>query len=171
MGLIRVRCATFRSVGCAQVPSQVFSPPCLVRCGIMQIQGMDWLNLPKNIPTISNMPWAIGPNVTHRNDWGNAERACVMLSGDDCVLDTTTSFDHCAIRCVGTGTPGFHATDYGWNTPEDRASVGHPQGNVSTLAGNGQPGYKDGWGSEAQFDNPTGIIVDRDRNVCVPCAV
>lgn len=120
---------------------------------------MNWANLPKNIPTLNNMPWAVGPAVQHRNDWGNAERACVMLTGDDCILDTTTDFDKCAVRCVGTGSPGFTPTPYGWTTPTDRASVGHPQGNVSTLAGTGFPGYVDGPGDMAQFSNPLGVAV------------
>ena len=119
-----MRRATTRLVPCAESGTRL---PATAYAHVLQIQGMNWDNLPKNIPTYSNMPWAVGPNVRHRNDWGNAERACVMLSGEDCILDTTSSFDSCAVRCVGTGSPGFAPTDYGWTTPQDRASVGHPQ--------------------------------------------
>lgn len=41
------------------------------------------------------------------------------------------------------------------------------QGNVTTLAGNGEPGYKEGIGSEAQFNYPRGIVVDSKGNLYV----
>lgn len=42
-----------------------------------------------------------------------------------------------------------------------------PSGSVSTLAGNGKPGYKDGKGTAAQFDSPVGIAVDKNGFVYV----
>lgn len=42
-----------------------------------------------------------------------------------------------------------------------------PQGRVSTLAGNGQPGFIDGVGSSAGFDFPTGITVDLAGNIYI----
>ncbi len=35
-----------------------------------------------------------------------------------------------------------------------------PQGQVSTVAGNGQPGWRDGPGAQAQFNGPMGVAVD-----------
>jgi len=35
-----------------------------------------------------------------------------------------------------------------------------PEGEVSTLAGDGNPGYKDGLGPDAEFTYPSGIVVD-----------
>jgi hypothetical protein len=42
-----------------------------------------------------------------------------------------------------------------------------PQGDVSTLAGAGQPGFADGSGSTARFDAPWGIAVDQAGNLYV----
>ncbi|MBC3919915.1 gluconolaconase [Undibacterium sp. CY18W] len=42
-----------------------------------------------------------------------------------------------------------------------------PDGIVTTLAGNGKPGYHDGAGAEAQFNGPVGIAVDAAGNVYV----
>jgi sugar lactone lactonase YvrE len=42
-----------------------------------------------------------------------------------------------------------------------------PDGNVTTLAGNGKPGYADGIGADAQFNAPVGVAVDRDGVVFV----
>ncbi|KQQ96453.1 NHL repeat-containing protein [Massilia sp. Leaf139] len=42
-----------------------------------------------------------------------------------------------------------------------------PQGGVSTLAGDGQPGYADGQGRAARFNAPVGVAVDARGNVYV----
>lgn len=42
-----------------------------------------------------------------------------------------------------------------------------PDGAVSTIAGNGRPGYKDGKGKDARFSWPTGIAADRTGNLYV----
>lgn len=42
-----------------------------------------------------------------------------------------------------------------------------PQGMVSTLAGDGTPGFADGPGAQARFDGPTGIAVGADGRVYV----
>ncbi|MDO8702323.1 MAG: gluconolaconase [Undibacterium sp.] len=42
-----------------------------------------------------------------------------------------------------------------------------PQGMVSTLAGNGKPGYLDGAAAEAQFNGPIGVAVDKTGKVYV----
>ncbi|GAB3383383.1 gluconolaconase [Lysobacter fragariae] len=42
-----------------------------------------------------------------------------------------------------------------------------PDGNVVTLAGTGQPGFRDGPAAQAQFDGPTGVAVDAAGQVYV----
>ncbi|QDH70770.1 NHL repeat-containing protein [Marilutibacter alkalisoli] len=42
-----------------------------------------------------------------------------------------------------------------------------PAGVVTTLAGNGQPGFHDGAGAQAQFDGPMGVAVDASGRVHV----
>jgi sugar lactone lactonase YvrE len=42
----------------------------------------------------------------------------------------------------------------------------HPDGRVSTVAG-GDKGFADGWGKAAQFNNPTGIVIDTDGSLVV----
>ena len=42
-----------------------------------------------------------------------------------------------------------------------------PEGEVSTFAGSGKPGYRDGKGKEAEFYLPIGVSVDSDDNIYV----
>jgi len=42
-----------------------------------------------------------------------------------------------------------------------------PQGQVSTLAGTGKKGYKDGNGTDAQFNEPFGVAVETNGNILV----
>lgn len=42
-----------------------------------------------------------------------------------------------------------------------------PEGHVSTLAGTGTPGYRDGPGAQAQFNGPIGVAVDATGRVLV----
>ena len=42
-----------------------------------------------------------------------------------------------------------------------------PDGQVTTIAGNGQPGFADGTGAEARFENPYGIVLGKDGNLYV----
>lgn len=146
----------------------------------MQIQGMDWTQLPKNIPSVSDVPFAAGPAVAHRNDFGAAQRTCVLLSGDYCInpnpTDPALNFTRCSVRCWGQSLPPFVPIDVTgfaldtlsnvrWDTGK---TVGQAQGRVGTLAGAvGVPGFADGAAGVARFRNPTGVAVDAARYVYI----
>lgn len=59
------------------------------------------------------------------------------------------------------------ARDLGERMGGNRVRQIRPDGQVITLAGTGDPGYRDGPAAQAQFDIPTGIAVDTAGNVYV----
>jgi hypothetical protein len=97
---------------------------------------------------------------------------CLWLSGGDCLTHTTEDFSNCALRCWGAGYPSPVADATGWSYSKAR---GQPQGRVFTLAGslangatgNARRGYVNGPAGSARFNAPTGLAVDRHRNVYV----
>jgi hypothetical protein len=134
-----------------------------------QLVGVDWSALPVNLPTASDTPFAVGPLVTHRADFGNAARVCVLLSAGQCVTPTASAsvdFSACSLRCWGAGSAAPPVPfAHGWTY---NASKGLPQGRVTTVAGMpGRNGFVDGPAATATFRNPQGVAVDRARNVYV----
>eukprot|EP00940_MAST-03C_sp_MAST-3C-sp2_P001490 g1490.t1 len=66
----------------------------------------------------------------------------------------------------------FGGRELAWNYPKDPITNGlsgaYKQGRVGTIAGTGVPGYtEDGFGSDAKFNRPMGLAVDRGSNVFV----
>lgn len=57
-----------------------------------QIQGVPPSALAANIPSVPDTPFAVGNMVSHRHDYGNASRICVMLSAGDCLDPATTDW-------------------------------------------------------------------------------
>ena len=69
-------------------------------------------------------------------------------------------------------TPSALAADgegnlYVADTGNNRVRKISPDGNVTTLAGDGTEGFRDGPAAQAEFDAPVGVAVDREGNVYV----
>ncbi|OQS07103.1 hypothetical protein THRCLA_00879 [Thraustotheca clavata] len=106
----------------------------------------------------------------HRYDFGGADHLCVFLSGDFCITPFSSDYSNCSVRCWGVGSGALtrqidvdNVSDY-WAYPSTKASS---QGIVTTLAGSGNPGFKDGPVATAQFAYPRGIAVDSNNNIYV----
>eukprot|EP00947_MAST-08B_sp_MAST-8B-sp1_P005607 g5607.t1 len=147
-----------------------------------QLQGVDWGNLPPNVPTANDVPWAV--DGLHRNDFGRFDGAvgtttCVMLSGGACVDPLATSFADCKVRCWGANVNASRQraiadSSYGTRWEYDRVGQDDPgaltpsqQGALGTLAGSGTAGHADGPAATAQFNFPKAAAVDKDQNVYV----
>ena len=72
------------------------------RCNY-QLQGVAPAELPQNVPTASDSPWAV--NGSHRYDFGSdsTTHVCVVTSGGNCTNPLAASFRKCATRCWGWG--------------------------------------------------------------------
>ena len=92
-----------------------------------QIQGVDWKDMSKNIPTISDMPWAVGG--TNRYDFGGntTSHVCLYLTGDlndkgACQSNFGRDYSHCPLRCWGYNTT-FDKEAYGYQSVATRSSL------------------------------------------------
>lgn len=121
------------------------------------LQGVPWAALPSNIPTVTDAPFAVGPAVRHRNDFGNADRVCVMLSSTCMTLPGAVATGACAVRCWGSSDTRAVPDANGWSNPTPSPLR---QGSVDTYAGNGTRGLVDGVSTHARFNNPQGIAAD-----------
>ena len=132
-----------------------------------QLQGVDWFELPKNIPTASDVPWAIDGK--HRNDFGRGTSTCLMLTGGGCTDPMGTSFGECRLRCWGHGNPAkqnpIAASPFGVRWQYDKH--GNQQGSLMTHAGDGVEGHQDGAAATARFNKPAAAAVDANQNVYV----
>ena len=129
-----------------------------------QLQGILWAELPSNIPTVTDTPFAVGPLVQHRNDFGNANQICLFLSGAPCIWHNSTDFTQCALRCWGRTYSPPTPFALGWTYPKTQ---GLPQGKTFTFSGTGAQGFQDGPGNVAKFIRPEAVAVDMSRNVYV----
>jgi hypothetical protein len=69
-----------------------------------QLQGVSTTDMSKNIPTISDIPWAVGGQ--HRYDYGgnNVSHICLHMSGGVCQSNYGKNYSHCVVRCWGHST-------------------------------------------------------------------
>ena len=73
-----------------------------------QIQGVDYNELPRNVPTVSDVPWAVGG--THRYDYGGVSTThmCMYLNSQwPCGSAFGTNYSQCIVRCWGYNSLGF----------------------------------------------------------------
>jgi hypothetical protein len=70
-----------------------------------QLQGVSSENMSKNIPTITDVPWAVGGS--HRYDYGgeNVSHICLHMSGGNCQSSYGINYSNCVLRCWGYTTP------------------------------------------------------------------
>lgn len=153
-----------------------------------QIQGVIYSELPRNVPTVSDTPFAVGPNVLYRYDFGNAERVCVITAGLECIRHDApgNAYQHCPVRCWGVGAGVPVEYEEGWMyDPFDRPSQGYvytfvgggqalttdslPREVPATyeVLGQGESGFVDGVGIDARFNTPTDMTIAPDGNMYV----
>ncbi len=66
-----------------------------------QLQGVSTDQMSKNIPTVSDVPWAVGGS--HRYDFGglNTSHVCMYMSGGSCQSSYAEDYSKCKLRCWG----------------------------------------------------------------------
>lgn len=117
-----------------------------------QIQGIPWNLLTKNIPTVTDVPFAV--NGRHRYDYTGGTHVCLFQSGNDCIRHDKDDYGHCTVRCWGVGSgnittkvvPAYDDEDTDkWDYEDYKQAIGYtsgsPQGWVGNVAGVGIPGY------------------------------
>ena len=70
-----------------------------------QLQGVEWKDMSRNIPTVTDVPFAIGGS--HRYDFGGetTSHVCMYMSRTPpCQSSYGTNYSHCFLRCWGYGT-------------------------------------------------------------------
>ncbi|KAG2953112.1 hypothetical protein PC117_g2261 [Phytophthora cactorum] len=125
------------------------------RCAF-QFQGVPWSALPKNIPTVTDVPWAVGGQ--HRYDYGGGTHLCAFLSASG---ELTHRGAH-----PNRNSSDAEASDI-WSYSPLFGESGRSQGQVTTVAGEGTAGFLDGPVATAQFNHPRGVAVDSNGVVYV----
>ncbi len=66
-----------------------------------QLQGVSTDEMSRNIPTVSDVPWAVGGS--YRYDYGgvNTSHVCLHMSGGACQSNFGQDYSHCQLRCWG----------------------------------------------------------------------
>jgi len=88
-----------------------------------QIQGVSTSEMSVNIPTVSDVPWAV--NGAHRYHFNNSDTShvCMFLAGGDCTSALKTDYSGCPLRCWGHGLNSviaqWHLEGAGYTPGED----------------------------------------------------
>ena len=177
----RSKCSLCLNISCGAAPGETCA---------LQLQGTAWALLPANVPTVTDVPFAVGARVTHRYDYASAERVCLLTSGGACARgDGRGAGDYraCTAQCwgVGGGAPfalppelllwqagGYNSSAAAAPPPAGGPPLplplpASPVGVLGLLAGGVARGYADGVGTRAQFNAPAGLAVDAMRAVYV----
>ena len=100
--------------------------------------------------------------------------ASVFAGGEEGYLDSTLNKDNKdgKFSAAKFHTPSGLAIDkqgnlYVADTGNHMIRKIEPNGKVSTVAGNGQAGYRDGAAAQAQFNGPIGVAVSKDGKIYV----
>eukprot|EP00804_Cyclotella_cryptica_P001991 CCRYP_007413-RA/>CCRYP_007413-RA protein AED:0.05 eAED:0.03 QI:0/0/0/1/1/1/4/0/2016 len=112
-------------------------------CGIamdqichFQLQGVKWNEMSVNIPTVSDVPWAV--NGKHRYDFGGSSttHVCMYLSAKSpCQSSFGDDYSACELRCWGYGMTGENATVTSVTRMEGDADGKWPNHRVDSLQG------------------------------------
>lgn len=139
-----------------------------------QLQGADWDALPKNIPTVTDVPFSVAnqdaaglTGLSHRYDYANAERICLLLDGGECMRHDKADYTGCSVKCWGANNPNKpFPFERGWTYSNQ---TGDPQGQVSTVIGNinGTAGYVDGPAEDSLLNRPSDVAVDHFGNLYI----
>ena len=88
-----------------------------------QLQGVSTDEMSKNIPTVSDVPWAVGGS--HRYDYGgvNTSHVCMHMSGGSCQSNFATDYSRCELRC--------------WGHSSELRGVDNEAGDATIVAGEG----------------------------------
>lgn len=102
-----------------------------------QLQGVSWEDMSANIPTVSDVPWAV--NGSHRFDFGGVSttHVCMFLSGTPpCQSSFGRDYSNCELRCWGAGMSGRNATaGYATKMKGDKLDGVWPNHRVNSLKG------------------------------------
>lgn len=162
--------------------------PCIIcRDNQFEIQGVDHALLPKNIPTISDVPWAV--NGRHRYEYQGNTEICIFLTSGKCVLPIPQpdfNYSNCITRCWGSNSRNLsfwpeklypEDVEY-FSLKNDKEMTLQEQdanfiemnsnGHVATIAGIPKTaGSEDGLFNQNLLNGPTGIEVDADGNLFI----
>ncbi|KAL7552581.1 hypothetical protein ACHAWF_015815 [Thalassiosira exigua] len=92
---VRSKCHACEEIACGPDGDQVCR---------FQLQGVSWEDVSVNVPTVTDVPWAV--NGSHRYDFGGATttHVCMYLSGaPPCQSSFGEDYSDCDLRCWGHG--------------------------------------------------------------------